>query len=102
MNDVKRFLLPISIAIPALVAGIALGRYTASPAPSVAAVQRSNPSSTPVENIEQSSAQRSTKRSQSSAVTTTTEPAEPVVSSSSGDIIAQMRTALARTGNRRT
>ena len=32
MNDVKRFILPISIAVPALLAGIAIGHYASTPA----------------------------------------------------------------------
>ncbi|MDQ6765422.1 MAG: hypothetical protein M3Z22_04895, partial [Verrucomicrobiota bacterium] len=96
MTDVKRFLWPILVAVPALAAGIAIGHYS-SPAPPIlsTAAAPASSSSTPV-TPSIPGAPTSTTSSDSNISETDT------LDSSSENIIARIKGALGRPSNRRT
>jgi hypothetical protein len=98
MNDVKRFILPISIAVPALFAGIAIGHY-ASPAPQI----------TPAQATASTSAEQDRASSNASKPAATPDDmAQSDASdadenqSNSNNIIARMKAALGRPNSRHT
>ena len=98
MNDVKRFILPVSIAVPALLAGIAIGHYVA-PAPTSSSTQ-SSASTSSSQRMVSTNAPRTTPTPIVSSLEA--EPAEPEAGSTSDNIIDRMKAALARPGGRRT
>ncbi|MGZ5503218.1 MAG: hypothetical protein ACXWGY_01030, partial [Chthoniobacterales bacterium] len=98
MNDVKRFLLPASIALVALLVGIAIGRQTLSRTPVSAAAPPVAPvtASTPFP-------ARIPLPSQTPATLAQAETTEPELSdNSAADIISRMKAALGRPPNRKT
>ena len=98
MNDVKNFVLPISLAASALVVGIVLGATFSSPKVGTQIV--SIPAS-PKGRLADTAA--TGKVAQNSTTTTTTDADEPETkASSSTDLIAQLKAALGRPGSRRT
>src|ERR1700730_10104045 len=98
MNEVKRFLLPIGIAVVALCAGLAIGRQTASKTstPVAQPALASLPSSTPI--VAHTPIPKETP-----APVVQTDTSEPDVADiSSGDIISRIKAALARPNGRKT
>src|SRR6476659_6182508 len=94
MNDVKRFLWPMIFAIPALAAGVAIGHYT-SFTPAVAPTPATATSSGPVI--------ASTPIAQTPIAISQPDVPETEAADSSGEnLIARIKSALGRPGNRRT
>src|SRR3954462_2055058 len=96
MNDLKRFLLPIGLALPALIVGIVIGRATVpnsarstrqAPAP-VASSSSSHPSLPPI----------SLPVASSPNVAAPVDTNEPDEDTSSGDVISRIKAALAKPG----
>src|SRR4051794_36741705 len=98
MNDVKRFLLPLGIAVPALFAGIAIGRY-ATPAPAAAPARSSN--ATPSTAADGTSS-NAPKVAAAPDVTAESEADEPDANQSSSSLISRMKAALGRPNSRHT
>ncbi|HSH38947.1 MAG TPA: hypothetical protein VK993_09185, partial [Chthoniobacterales bacterium] len=94
----KRFILPISIAIPALLAGVAIGHYTTL-AP-VSSPTHASASTTSLRPAGPTNAPRTTPTPIVRSLAAEAE--EPEAAPTSGNIIDRMKAALARPGGRRT
>ena len=99
MNDVKRFILPISIAVPALLAGIAIGHYASPGVMPAPPAQRMNASAQETDASSGSPNLAPTLGVSSKAGSDDSDSANAV---SSDNIIARMKAALARPNSRHT
>src|SRR5215211_2551281 len=97
MPNVKRFALPILVALPALAAGVVIGRYAMPPA-STSVVAPIVPSA--------ASAPPAATAAPAEPLASVPEPAETIVDPtdvrSAENLISRFKTALARPGGRHT